>query len=119
VVIRFVYAANGRVVRGCSGPSDDTHVAPVNQSRNENHDRKVGVGPRDTPPQVLFPSPPIEVDQSVITKLQPATDIAIKVWRLKRAHGVSVPITEREFSQRFGMEFGHRMRRELMIRHGG
>jgi hypothetical protein len=107
------------VVRGCSGPSDDAHVAPVNQSRDEILDRKVGVGPRDTSPQVLFPLPPIEVDQSVITKLQPATDIAVKAWRLKHTHGVSVSITEREFSERFGMEFGHRMRREFMIWHGG
>jgi hypothetical protein len=63
--------------------------------------------------------PPIEVDQSVITKLQPATDVTVKFWRLKHTHQVGVAITEREFLARFGMEFGHRMRREFMIRHGG
>jgi hypothetical protein len=118
VVIRFVYAANGRVVRGCSGPSDDTHVAPVNQSRNENHDRKVGVGPRDTPPQVLFPSPPIEVDQSVVAKIKPAVHGAVQLSGLQQVTGIGVLVAGRQFSQQDGEILRDLVRRQLMIRHG-
>jgi len=39
--------------------------------------------------------------------------------RLEQVEGIGVPITRRAFSERCGEAFRNRLRRQLMIRHGG